>query len=152
MALAIFTSLLGSFFVYNCEYEDDFGQKTRCKEAVMNFLHSPAVQDFWSSMKDLRNYIKIYGFSGLWKEIVGQLDFEGESKALKTLNLTSSATEAEIRSTYHKLSRQWHPDRIKDPQKQREAQDVYISIQKAYEILSRKKIKRLRKNMQSDNS
>nr|CAI5850414.1 unnamed protein product [Callosobruchus analis] len=52
---------------------------------------------------------------------------------------------------YHwrKLSREFHPDKVKDPELQREAQEKFMEIQQAYEILSNIKHRRKRKNKKS---
>jgi len=82
----------------------------------------------------------------LWKEIVDAFDPQGEVNALKTLGLTSSATEEEITTAYRKLARQWHPDKHKDPEQKLIAQERFIEIQRSYEVLSRIKSDRMAKN------
>lgn len=57
------------------------------------------------------------------------------SKSLyETLEVSSSASEAEIKKAYRKLARQYHPDVNKDPG----AEDKFKEINAAYEILSDK--------------
>ncbi|XP_051895343.1 dnaJ homolog subfamily C member 16 isoform X2 [Pristis pectinata] len=50
----------------------------------------------------------------------------------KLLGVGRTATQAEIKKAYKQLAREWHPDKNKDPK----AQDQFIQISKAYEILS----------------
>ena len=52
----------------------------------------------------------------------------------ETLEITESATEAEIKKAYRKLARKYHPDVNKDPK----AEDKFKEINAAYEILSDK--------------
>lgn len=57
------------------------------------------------------------------------------SKSLyDTLEVSSSATEADIKKSYRKLARQFHPDVNKDP----DAEEKFKEINAAYEILSDK--------------
>jgi curved DNA-binding protein len=48
-----------------------------------------------------------------------------------TLEVSESATEAEIKKAYRKLARQYHPDVNKD----KGAEDKFKEINSAYEIL-----------------
>ncbi|MGB5965612.1 MAG: DnaJ C-terminal domain-containing protein [Sulfurimonadaceae bacterium] len=60
------------------------------------------------------------------------------SKSLyETLQVSESATEAEIKKSYRKLARQYHPDINKDP----DAEDKFKEINAAYEVLSDKEKK-----------
>ncbi|MDB2562516.1 DnaJ domain-containing protein [Sulfurimonas sp.] len=56
----------------------------------------------------------------------------------KTLEVSESASEAEIKKAYRKLARQYHPDVNKDAG----AEDKFKEINSAYEILSDKEKKR----------
>ena len=57
------------------------------------------------------------------------------SKSLyTTLEITSAASEAEIKKAYRKLARQYHPDVNKDPA----AEEKFKEINAAYEVLSDK--------------
>lgn len=60
------------------------------------------------------------------------------SKSLyETLDVSSSASETEIKKAYRKLARQFHPDVNKDPS----AEDKFKEINAAYEVLSDKQKK-----------
>lgn len=60
--------------------------------------------------------------------------------------MTDNASEKEIKASYKKLVKQWHPDKHTDPQKKAEAQEKFMEIQQAYEILSKISHKRMRMN------
>ncbi|XP_054168096.1 dnaJ homolog subfamily C member 22-like [Oppia nitens] len=138
----IYLSLWSSWFYFNCSVVDKNEEEIKCRDAAKNFLKSPIWKECTKVFDELKLYIQIHGWSGLWREIVSALDPQGESNALKVLNLPQTATQEEITSTYRRLSRQWHPDKHKDPNEKIRAQEMFIEIQNAYEILS--KIKRQR--------
>ena len=52
------------------------------------------------------------------------------------LELTNDSSASEIKNQYRKLAKQYHPDRNKDSSEEKMAQ-----INKAYEVLSDKKLK-----------
>lgn len=65
------------------------------------------------------------------------------------MGLKATATQQEITSRYRKLSRDWHPDKHKDPEAKKEAQEKFIEIQQAYEILSKIKSQRVVQNVKN---
>lgn len=70
---------------------------------------------------------------------------------LQVLGLGPEATQQEITSTWRRLSREHHPDKVKDENGRRAAQERFMEIQQAYEILSNSKHRRNRRN-KKDNS
>lgn len=62
------------------------------------------------------------------------------------LGLLPTATQSEITSTWRALSKENHPDKIKDETKKRAAQVRFMEIQQAYEVLSKIKSKRRKRN------
>ncbi|XP_028736503.1 dnaJ homolog subfamily C member 16 [Peromyscus leucopus] len=56
------------------------------------------------------------------------LDFD----PYRVLGVSRTASQTDIKKAYKKLAREWHPDKNKDPG----AEDKFIQISKAYEILS----------------
>jgi hypothetical protein len=60
---------------------------------------------------------------------------DGSAALYKVLELPERklATESEIKKAYHKMSLKWHPD--KHPDNQEEAQERFIKIKAAYELL-----------------
>ena len=55
----------------------------------------------------------------------------------KTLNVRKDASLAQIKSAYRKLSKKYHPDR----NKAQEAEEKFLQISKAYEILSEEELR-----------
>lgn len=85
----------------------------------------------------------------MWKQIIDLTDPHGEQNAYKVLDLSPTASQSEITAKWRHLSREWHPDKVKDPALQRAAQEKFMDIQQAYEILSNIKTKRKRRNKKS---
>ena len=65
------------------------------------------------------------------------------------LGLNDSASQAEIKQSYRRLAKEWHPDKQKDPAKKEEAQKKFMEIQEAYDILSNVRARRSQKNFKS---
>ncbi|KAL8198572.1 UNVERIFIED_CONTAM: DnaJ subfamily C member 16 [Gekko kuhli] len=61
-------------------------------------------------------------------QILSAVDFD----PYRILGVSRTASQADIKKAYKKLAREWHPDKNKDPG----AEDKFIQISKAYEILS----------------
>lgn len=61
----------------------------------------------------------------------------------QTLGLQKGASSVEIKTSYKKLVRQWHPDRFGDPDKKKEAESMMKKINQAYDILGDEQKKRL---------
>jgi DnaJ family protein C protein 22 len=62
------------------------------------------------------------------------------------LSISSGASQQEITAKWRALSREFHPDKIKDPALKQAAQEKFMEIQQAYEILSNIKHKRNQRN------
>ena len=58
-----------------------------------------------------------------------------EKNYYKILGVSRTATSKEIKSAYRKLALQWHPDKVKEDQKE-EAEKKFQDIGEAYEVLS----------------
>lgn len=72
---------------------------------------------------------------------------------IQVLGLLPTASQAEITSTYRKLSKEYHPDKIKGSEvEKRKAQDRFMEISQAYEILSKQKSTRRQRNKKSTGS
>ncbi|CAM5166483.1 unnamed protein product [Eretmochelys imbricata] len=61
-------------------------------------------------------------------QILSAVDFD----PYRILGVSRTSSQADIKKAYKKLAREWHPDKNKDPG----AEDKFIQISKAYEILS----------------
>lgn len=64
------------------------------------------------------------------------------------MGVLPTASQSEITSTWRALSKENHPDKVKDESKKRDAQLRFMEIQQAYDVLSKIKNRRRRKNKQ----
>lgn len=62
------------------------------------------------------------------------------------MGLLPTASQTDITSAWRTLSKENHPDKVKDDSKKREAQLRFMEIQQAYEVLSKIKNRRSRRN------
>ena len=58
------------------------------------------------------------------------------------LGVPRTATHTEIRDAYLKLARDTHPDRVKDPEARKKAEDAFKNVTAAYDTLSRDRSRR----------
>lgn len=146
------TGLIGGlcvcYFIYNCEVGTDDGESVSCVDSL-HFLNASMWSNFKETMIDLYNYMKYNGLGSLWNDIVKAVDMTGTDNAIKLLGLTKPASESDIKASYKKLARQYHPDKVKDPTKRSVAQEKFMEIQNAYELLSKTKAKRGKHNGKS---
>lgn len=145
---SVYLSLWASFLYYNAEVVHN-GDKIKLRDAVGNFIKSPAVQEFSRNLGVLWNNMLTNGFWSTWSKLVDSLDPLGEKNALKVLGLEKGASQEEIRARYRELTKQWHPDKVKQEEKAA-AQEKFVEIQQAYERLSDIKSRRARANKKSD--
>ena len=137
--MVLFSSLWISFLYFNAEITTEVGDKVKFRDSVSHFFRSPAWLEFTQTLNVIYEEGRKNGWKNVYDEFVKALDPKGEANAYKVLGLNSSSTEVEIKKAYKTLVRQWHPDRYHDPVEKEVAQEEFIGIQKAYEILTNKK-------------
>lgn len=142
----LYSSMWASWLYFNCSMTDNDGTEVKCRDSIRHFFSSPLWQDFKSVVLAMYNQLRLKGWGELWRLLMEALDPQGEANALKVLGVSSSSSQESITAAYRKLARQWHPDRFKEPAQKLEAQEKFIEIQKAYEVLSNLKSRRLKKN------
>ncbi|XP_017771710.1 PREDICTED: dnaJ homolog subfamily C member 22 [Nicrophorus vespilloides] len=145
----LYLSLWGAYFYFNGTITDSNGDEVPIHEALNHFYNSPWWTDLKQSLYDTYVYAQHHGWYEIWKQIIDLSDVQGEQNSYKVLEVSPTASQSEITSQWRKLSREFHPDKVKDPNLQRAAQERFMEIQQAYEILSNIKSKRKRKNKKS---
>lgn len=146
VAVTIYLSLWSCYFIFNGKITDNDGDEVPVYEAITNFLASPWWTDLKQTFYDTYQYGQHHGWYETWKEIFEIMDVDGERNAYKILNVSATASQTEITAAWRKLSRENHPDKVKDSNKNREAQEHFMEIQQAYEVLSKIKSKRRARN------
>ncbi|RZC37255.1 dnaJ -like subfamily C member 22 [Asbolus verrucosus] len=145
----LYVALWSSYFYFNGKITDSNGDEIPVHEALHHFFTSPWWTDLKQSLYDTYQYAQHHGWYEIWKQIIELSDPQGEHNAYKVLGVGPSSSQSEITAKWRALSREWHPDKVKDPEQRKEAQEKFMEIQQAYEILSNIKSKRRRKNKKS---
>ncbi|XP_004521022.1 dnaJ homolog subfamily C member 22 isoform X2 [Ceratitis capitata] len=148
-ALLIYFSFWGCFLYFNGTISDEEGGEVPIHEALRNFLTSTWWTDFTQALKDTYQYAQHHGWYETWKEIFESMDVDGERNSYKVLGVSATASQAEITSAYRRLSKEFHPDKVKDEKLKAAANQRFIEIQQAYNVLSKIKSSRRRKNKKS---
>ena len=124
------TTRWGSYLYYNAEIVNN-GDKIKLRDALGNFLKSPAVkvlliinltkkqlyvllsqtnalfaiQEFGRTLKLLWQQMLTNGFWSTWSQLVDSLDPFGEKNALRELGLAKGVSQEEIKAKYRELSK-----------------------------------------------
>lgn len=136
--------LWSSFLYFNAQVTTEDGETVKLRDAVNHFFQSPVWLEFKAVFWGLYEEGQKNGWDNFYEEFVKALDPRGEKNAYRVLGLTEDATQEEIKKRYKKLAVKWHPDR--NPDNKEEAQQKFMQIQEAYEILSNLKTRRAAKN------
>ncbi|XP_076623577.1 TM2 and DnaJ domain-containing protein wurst [Colletes latitarsis] len=151
LAVTLYLSLIGSYLLFNAVVTDSEGEEIKLSEAIQHFLTSPIWLDLKASLEAMWSQTMHQGFWATWAQLVDLTDPRGEINAYKVLGLSQTATQTEVTSRWRALSRDNHPDKIKGTEEEkRQAQEKFMEIQQAYEILSKAKYRRQRRNRKSE--
>ncbi|XP_046411522.1 dnaJ homolog subfamily C member 22 [Neodiprion fabricii] len=147
LAALLYSSLWGSYFVFNARFTDSEGEEIKISEAVKHFLTSPIWLDLKASLHETWRHAQHHGFWATWSQLVDLTDPRGEINAYKVLGLSQTASQSEVTAKWRSLSRENHPDKVKGSEDERRvAQEKFMEIQQAYEILSSAKNRRQSRN------
>lgn len=147
-AIITFSLVLSACFYMNVNVKNADGEDVPIYEAMQNFLNSPMWTDLKQSLDETWKFAQHNGWYETWKQIVELMDVDGEKNAYKVLDLSPTSTQSEVTAKWRKLSRENHPDKVKEESLRRVAQEKFMEIQQAYEILSKAKNKRMQRNQQ----
>uniref|UniRef100_A0A182PCT1 DnaJ homolog subfamily C member 22 n=1 Tax=Anopheles epiroticus TaxID=199890 RepID=A0A182PCT1_9DIPT len=150
VAAALYLSLWGCYVYFNGTVTDSEGDEVPVHEAVYNFLKSPWWTDLKQTFYDTVQFAKHHGWAEVWKQIVDSLDADGEQNAYKVLGISATASQHEINTLCRTLSKESHPDKVKDESKRRAAEERFMEIQQACQALSKTRKKRRQRNKKSD--
>lgn len=147
----IYISLWTSVIYFNMHVTTSDGMKVPVYEAIGNFFESPAWKDFKKTLDDLYQFCQVNGWDTCYQQLIEHMDPTGEAHAYKVLGFDGvKAHPDEIQPRCRKLSRKYHPDKFKTAEEKQEAQEKFIEIQKACDILNQMRKRRTEKNMKFD--
>lgn len=147
----LYLSLWSAVLLLNVKVTSNDGTQVPLREAVENFFHSPAWKEMKQSLHDLYQFCQYNGWGTCWSHLISLIDPTGESHAYRVLEFEDeSPSPEEIQSRCRKLSRKWHPDKYKDEEKKIEAQEKFIEVQKACDILNTIRQRRQEKSMKPE--
>ncbi|XP_045470404.1 dnaJ homolog subfamily C member 22-like [Harmonia axyridis] len=146
LCATLYIALWTSSFYFNGKIIDDNGNEIPVHEAVHQFFSSPLWTDFKQALVDVYQYAQHHGWYEIWKQVMELTDPRKEHEAYQILGLSPNASQSEISAKFRSLSRVYHPDKVKDPKRRREAEERFMEIKQAYDILSDMKKRRLKKN------
>lgn len=147
-AIVLYFTLWASFLYFNGTIKDEDGGEIPVSEAIQNFLASAWWTDLTQALYDSYQYAQHHGWYETWKEVFESMDVDGERNSYKVLGVSATASQSEITAAYRKLSKEHHPDKVKDEKDKKAANARFIEIQQAYNVLSKIKSSRRRKNKQ----
>ena len=137
LVIFIFCGLCTSFIYFNATVMTEDGETVRVREAVNNFLKSPAWFEIKSSFWKIYDDFKEDGWEGARRRVIILADVEGEDHALLVLGLERGASIKQIKERYRELAKEWHPDHHQGSGEDKaQALEKFMEIQKAYETLN----------------
>lgn len=145
----IYLTLWGCNVYFNGTITDADGEEIPIHEVLHHFFTSPWWKELGQSITDTWEFAHQHGWSEVWKMAIELLDPHGEQNAYSVLDIDSGANQTVINSKCRQLAVKWHPDKVKDPELKKEAQEKFYEIQQACELLSTSKAKRRRQNRRS---
>lgn len=93
----------------------------------------PAGDEYQASgMNSKKEWLFIFPERVLREWFEGSAQYTNTTTLYSILSVQRAATDEEIKSAYRRMVKQWHPDVCKEPN----AQEMFIRIKEAYELLS----------------
>ncbi|KAI3382546.1 hypothetical protein SNEBB_006213 [Seison nebaliae] len=148
MGTSIICSLLTYNILMNARVTLENGDEVLLMDAINQAFNSETWKLLKLSMRQVYNFWKANGYMGIWKEVKNFMgDGDNVNKAYETLSLRKTATQSDIDKECKRLSRKWHPDRFRVEDARKKAEEKFIEIQNACNLLSK-----LRRKKASTNS
>jgi DnaJ like chaperone protein len=129
-------SSLAQVFVQQTSYE------TRLQ--ILHFLFGVAQADGSISQLELNKIEQIAAALGIRPselDSIKAMFIKSTDNAYKILEITVSATDAEVKKAYRNMAKKYHPDKLqsKDPALIKGAQEKFQEVQKAYELIQKER-------------
>ncbi|XP_061735031.1 dnaJ homolog subfamily C member 3a [Nerophis ophidion] len=107
--------------------------KDRAKAYIQEGLYEDAIKDYENASQHSENDRQIK--EGL-EEAQRLLKQSKKRDYYKILGVKRTAQKKEIIKAYRKLAQQWHPDNFQDPEEKKKAEQKFIDIAQAKEVLT----------------
>ena len=77
------------------------------------------------------------GWEAAYERFMVLADFQGEERSRFVLGVNANATLSEVKASYRRLAKEWHPDHhvSDEPEEKAAAQEKFMEIKEAYETL-----------------
>lgn len=137
----LFGSLLLSALYFNGTITTQEGETIKVRVALSNFFKSPYWAElkkaFWANLWDVWAEYKGGGWEGAKRRLMVLADFQGVGRSRTVLDVGEEATPEEIKESYHRLAKIWHPDRHQgaSAEEKARAQERFMEIKEAKETL-----------------
>ncbi|MGB1307402.1 MAG: DnaJ domain-containing protein [Oceanihabitans sp.] len=111
---------------------------------LMHFLFGIAKADEMVTDDEERQIYTIAGYLGISSRDYNSIKamfYNSSENAYKILEITKSATVAEIKKAYRKMAKKYHPDKVEHlgEEHKKGAEDKFKQVQKAYEQLQKER-------------
>ena len=111
---------------------------------ILHFLFGVANADGFISKTELSKVEQISTALGIRPsdmESIKAMFVKATDSAYKILEISSSATDAEVKKAYRTMAKKYHPDKLqsKDPALIKGAQEKFLKVQEAYEAIQKER-------------
>ncbi len=143
LVFLVFSGLLVSAVYFNASITTQEGETVKVREAISNFFKSPywkqLKKSFWADFWGLWNEYKENGWESAYHRLMVLADFQGEERSRIVLGVPANATLHQVKTRYHQLAKEWHPDRYasSSTEQRTEAQEKFMEIKESYETLQK---------------
>lgn len=133
----IYLSLFGCYYYFNTTIKNDSNENVPVHVALKNALNSELWQEVKRHAVNVWTEVRHNGLYYTYTQLLDSLEIGAEARALDALGLPTGSTQQQISSMFRKLSKEFHPDKVKGTAAEKKAaQDVYLKFSVAYEKLN----------------
>ena len=111
---------------------------------LLHFLFGIAKADDYVSKSEVEEIRKIAGYLYINQqdfESIKAMFYDASGNAYKILEISTTASDDEVKKAYRKMAKKYHPDKVQDLGKEHSigAKEKFQSIQAAYENIKKER-------------